>query len=196
MNPSCNGILPPGSMGLPILGESFQFFKMSYSLDIPDFYKLRLKRLFGLEYLKYSLLAELEGAIRDNFAECSAKDAIDVNDSTPDMIIDLVENLVSLNPAESRELTKNYSAFLQGLISFPLYVPRTTFYKCMQGRRNMQKIVSELLRKRLTDTKHGDFLDLIVEELQSETPTVDEKFTTDALVALLFTSFVTLAPIL
>lgn len=31
-------------MGLPIVGESIQFFKISYSLDIPDFYKLRLKR--------------------------------------------------------------------------------------------------------------------------------------------------------
>lgn len=49
------------------------------------------------------------------------------------MIIDLVaKKLVSLNPSESRELTKNYSAFLQGLISFPLYFPGTTFYRCMQ----------------------------------------------------------------
>jgi hypothetical protein len=43
-NPPCKGISPPGSMGLPIVGESIQFFKTSYSLDIPDFYKLRLKR--------------------------------------------------------------------------------------------------------------------------------------------------------
>jgi hypothetical protein len=62
----------------------------------------------------------------------------------------------------------------------------------------MQKIMSNLLGKRLTrsDVKHGDFLDLIVEDLQSGKPTIDEKFATDALVALLFTSFVTLAPIL
>ncbi|KAK8459191.1 hypothetical protein SEVIR_2G096800v4 [Setaria viridis] len=258
MNPPCKGTSPPGSMGLPIVGESIQFFKISYSLDIPDFYKLRLKRygpifktslvgqplvvsadpevnrfifqqegklfrswypeaaniiigeetidgfhgpphkfirnsiykLFGLEYLKHNLLPELEAAIRDNFAEWATKYVIDVHDSTPD--------LVNLDPSESRELTKNYSAFLQGLISFPLYVPGTTFYRCMQGRKNMQKIMSDLLSKRLTrpDVKHGDFLDLIVEELQSGKPTIDEKFATDALVALLFTSFVTLAPIL
>jgi cytochrome P450 len=68
----------------------------------------------------------------------------------------------------------------------------------VKGRRNMQKIMSNLLRKRLTkpNVKHGDFLELIVEELQTEKPTIDEKFATDALVALLFTSFVTLAPIL
>lgn len=44
-NPACNGILPPGSMGFPIVGETIQFFKTSPSLDIPDFYKLRMKRL-------------------------------------------------------------------------------------------------------------------------------------------------------
>jgi hypothetical protein len=61
----------------------------------------------------------------------------------------------------------------------------------------MQKIMSYLINKRLMrpDVKHGDFLDLIVEELQSGQPTINENFATDALVALLFTSIVTLPPI-
>lgn len=62
----------------------------------------------------------------------------------------------------------------------------------------MQKIMSDLLRQRLSapTEKHGDLLDLIVEELQSEKPMVDENFAVDALAALLFTSFVTMAPTL
>jgi len=44
MHPPCNGKLPPGSMGFPIVGETFQFFRPSPSLDIPDFYKERLNR--------------------------------------------------------------------------------------------------------------------------------------------------------
>ncbi|KAK2426005.1 cytochrome P450, family 708, subfamily A, polypeptide [Trifolium repens] len=43
-NPCCNGKLPPGSMGLPLLGETFQFFSPYTSSDIPPFINQRMKR--------------------------------------------------------------------------------------------------------------------------------------------------------
>ncbi|KAL9328674.1 hypothetical protein ACSQ67_003677 [Phaseolus vulgaris] len=43
-NPSCHGKLPPGSMGLPLLGETLQFFSPNTSSDIPPFIKQRMKR--------------------------------------------------------------------------------------------------------------------------------------------------------
>jgi len=60
----------------------------------------------------------------------------------------------------------------------------------------MLNLMSNLLRKRISTPKekHGDVLNMMVEEIQSEKPTIDEKFATDALSALLFTSFVTLSP--
>lgn len=43
-NPRCNGKLPPGSMGLPLLGETIQFLAPNTSSDISPFIKERMKR--------------------------------------------------------------------------------------------------------------------------------------------------------
>uniref|UniRef100_A0A2N9G6B9 Cytochrome P450 n=1 Tax=Fagus sylvatica TaxID=28930 RepID=A0A2N9G6B9_FAGSY len=48
-NPKCNGILPPGSMGLPLIGETIQLIIPSYSLDVSPFIKKRLQR-YGLVF--------------------------------------------------------------------------------------------------------------------------------------------------
>ncbi|KAG8382289.1 hypothetical protein BUALT_Bualt05G0061300 [Buddleja alternifolia] len=43
-NPKCNGVLPPGSMGWPLLGETLHFFAPNTTNDIPTFVKHRMQR--------------------------------------------------------------------------------------------------------------------------------------------------------
>ncbi|KAF0896133.1 hypothetical protein E2562_019631 [Oryza meyeriana var. granulata] len=264
MNPQCNGTLPPGSMGLPLVGETFRFFRASASIDMPSYYKQRLKRygpvfktslvgqplvvsldpevnqfifqqegklfrswypettntifgkkslttysgavhrfvrsfaskLFGPTNLKESFLAELESAMRESFMTWAFKPSIEVKDGISNMIFDLVaKKLIGLEHTESRELRKNFQEFFQGMVSFPIYFPGTQFYRCMKGRRNVQKTLTHLLKERLSapGKKYNDLVDQIIEELQSENPVIDVNFAVDTLAALLFASFATLS---
>ncbi|XP_050210353.1 cucurbitadienol 11-hydroxylase-like [Mercurialis annua] len=43
-NPNCKGVLPPGSMGLPFIGETLELIKPSYSLGTHPFIKKRIQR--------------------------------------------------------------------------------------------------------------------------------------------------------
>ncbi|OVA05698.1 Cytochrome P450 [Macleaya cordata] len=43
-NPKCNGKLPPGSMGFPLIGETIEFFIPSKTLDVSSFIKKRIAR--------------------------------------------------------------------------------------------------------------------------------------------------------
>ncbi|CAA7017290.1 unnamed protein product [Microthlaspi erraticum] len=43
-NPKCNGKLPPGSMGFPIVGETIEFFKLHGCYEILPFVKKRMSR--------------------------------------------------------------------------------------------------------------------------------------------------------
>lgn len=52
-NPRCNGELPPGSMGLPLLGETLQFFTPTTSSNITPFIKDRINKYLYIYNLAY-----------------------------------------------------------------------------------------------------------------------------------------------
>ncbi|OEL13600.1 Cytochrome P450 87A3, partial [Dichanthelium oligosanthes] len=165
-----------------------------YSADVHKFVRSFASKLFGTENLREVLIAELEDAMRQSFAAWAAKPSIEVKDGIADMILDLVaKKMISMEPAESRELRKNFEAFFQGMVCFPIYFPGTLFYKCMKGRRNVRRILTDILKERLSTPgkKRGDLVDLLVDELQSEKPLIDESFAIDVLAAILFGSYVT-----
>ncbi|XP_027109788.2 cytochrome P450 87A3-like [Coffea arabica] len=43
-NPKCNGVLPPGSMGLPIIGETIEYLTPYATDDLPPFLQKRISR--------------------------------------------------------------------------------------------------------------------------------------------------------
>ncbi|XVF09819.1 hypothetical protein REPUB_Repub07fG0129200 [Reevesia pubescens] len=260
-NPRCNGKLPPGSMGLPIVGESFQFFAPYTTSDVSPFIKNRMDRygslfrtslvgrkivvstdpevnrfifqqegklvqswymdsfddivgkenvlsshgflhkylrnlilnLFGSESLKERLLSEIEELTSKHLQLWSCQPGVELKQAMSTMIYNFtVRKLFSFNESKSAEqLRECYSAFLDGLISFPLNIPGTAYWKCLQGRNKAMKVIKSMLEERRSSPKkqQKDFLDMLVEEMTKAKTILSEQTALDLLFALPFAAF-------
>ncbi|XP_020156810.1 cytochrome P450 87A3 [Aegilops tauschii subsp. strangulata] len=256
-------VLPPGSRGLPVLGESLEFFARSPSLELTPFLKRRLERygpifrtnligedlivsldqdlnnlvfqkeeklfqiwypeslmrimgadciiatlgtfhkhlrtlvlrLFGPENLRVVLLHEVQQTAQASLLSWLGHPSIEVKEATSSMIFSITaKRLISYDSSSSDgKLWKQFDAFLQGLLAFPLYIPGTAFYKCMQGRKNVMKILKELLneRKKATCWESVDFIDILIDDLKDKKTLMNEKIALDLLFLLLFAGFET-----
>lgn len=128
------------------------------------------------------------------------------------------KRLISYDSSNSDgKLWKQFDAFLRGLLAFPLYIPGTAFYKCMQvikncihtqflkdtrisithiilqGRKNVMRVLRELLeeRKKAPRRESTDFIDLLIEDLKEEEHLMNERVALDLLFLLLFAGFET-----
>uniref|UniRef100_A0ACD5ZFQ6 Uncharacterized protein n=1 Tax=Avena sativa TaxID=4498 RepID=A0ACD5ZFQ6_AVESA len=256
--------LPPGSRGLPIIGESLEFFTASPSLELIPFLKRRQERygpifrtnligedlivsldtelnnlvfqqeeklfqiwypkslmrimgadcivatlgsfhkhmrslvlrLFGPENLRLVLLHDVQRTTQASLLSWLNQHNIDLKQATSSMIFSVTaKRLINYDESSSPEgkLWMQFDAFLQGLLAFPLYIPGSAFYKCMQGRKNVMKILRKLLdeRKKSPHQKSKDFLDLLIDDLKEEKHLMNENFALDLLFVLLFAGFET-----
>ncbi|KAL6839367.1 hypothetical protein ACP4OV_030637 [Aristida adscensionis] len=257
--------LPPGSMGLPLLGETLQFFTQSPSLDLLPFFKKRLEsygpifktnlvgkdlivsldpelnnyvfqqeekafqiwypesfmrilgddniissagslhkhirnlilRVFGPENLRRVLLRDVQSVVTSGLLSWLDCPSIELKAAASSMIFGVTAKwLIGYEASASTvELWKHYDAFTRGLVAFPLSIPGTALYKCLQGRKNVMKDLKQLFdaRKDAEPRESKDFLDLIMDELNKEKPLLSEKTALNLIFALLFASFETTA---
>ncbi|KAL4384641.1 hypothetical protein GQ457_15G001970 [Hibiscus cannabinus] len=250
-------------MGLPVIGESFQFFAPYTTSDVSPFIKTRMERygslfrtslvgrkivvstdpdvnrfifqqegklvqswymdsfddivgkenvlsshgflhkylrnlvlnLFGSETLKEKHVSELDELTIKHLQLWSTKPSVELKQAISDMIYDFtVRKLFGCNESRSAEKLRGcYSAFIEGLISFPLNIPGTAYRQCLQGRDKAMKVVKNMLqdrRRRASPKKQDrDFLDTIVEEMSKPGSILSEQTALDLLFALPFAAF-------
>uniref|UniRef100_A0A0E0FBD5 Cytochrome P450 n=1 Tax=Oryza meridionalis TaxID=40149 RepID=A0A0E0FBD5_9ORYZ len=196
------GKLPPGSRGLPILGETLDFFTQSPSLELLGFFKRRLDkygpvfrtnivgedlivsldpevnnfvfqqegrlfrmwypdsimriigadsiittlgsshkyiknmvfRLFGPENLRRDMIKDMQKTAEASLLSWLHHPSIELKEAASSMIFSITaKKLISYDSVTSDgNMWKQYDDFIQGLLSFPLCIPGTLFYKCMQ----------------------------------------------------------------
>ncbi|XP_048493115.1 beta-amyrin 16-alpha-hydroxylase CYP87D16 [Beta vulgaris subsp. vulgaris] len=255
-------ILPPGSKGFPIIGETLQLLLPSYSLDLPSFITTRIQRYgpifqtrligrpvvmsadpdfnryivqqegrmaemwyldtfsklfaqegeartnatgmvhkylrnltlshFGSQSLRESLLPHLENLVRSTLLGWSSKDSIDVKHAALNMTIEFVAKLLfgyDCNKSKER-LGEKFSHISQGLLSFPLNIPGTTYYSCLKSQREVMNMMRTTLKERRRaspETFRGDFLDHALKDLNTE-KFLSEDFILQIMFGLLFAS--------
>ncbi|KAF9606019.1 hypothetical protein IFM89_021451 [Coptis chinensis] len=101
---------------------------------VHKYFRSLILNLFGPENLKKNLLPEVEETSRRYLQLWSSMNSVELKDGISTMIFDLIaKKMLSYDEAKSSaKLRENFVDFIKGLISFPLNIPGTAYYKCLQ----------------------------------------------------------------
>ncbi|XP_059461688.1 beta-amyrin 16-alpha-hydroxylase CYP87D16-like [Corylus avellana] len=151
---------------------------------------------FGIEALKDNMLPKLEDVINHRLQDWSKLPSLEVKKSTAAMIFDFTAaQLFSYDAEKSGEnIGESLTNFLQGLVAFPINIPGTAYHTCRQIQKKAINVITNTLeeRKRNPDIRKGDFLDLLLADMKTET-FLTEKFIIRMMFGLLLASFETIS---
>ncbi|KAM0826587.1 hypothetical protein ACQ4PT_068790 [Festuca glaucescens] len=205
--------LLPGSRGLPVIGESLEFFARSPSLELLPFLKRRLERygpIFKTNVIGEDLIVSLdpeltnlvfqqeektfqiwypESMMRIMGANCIVATLGSFHKHLRSLVLRLFgpENL---RLVLLRDVQRTARASLLSWLHQPsIELKQAT----SSGRKNVMKISRKLLheRKKAPHRESADFLDLLIEDLNEKKHLMNETFALDLLFLLLFAGFET-----
>ncbi|XP_020248784.1 cytochrome P450 87A3-like isoform X2 [Asparagus officinalis] len=212
-NPKCNGKLPPGSMGLPLLGETLQFFKPDTSNDLQPFVKERVKRygpIFKTSLVGQPVIISTDQELNDfvfqqegnlfqswypeTFMEIFGQDSAA---ALHGYIHKYIKNLVlKLFGPESLRERLLHDVEKSARLSLCLWSEESSVElkdAISTGRKKVMKLLKDILAERMNspNRKCIDFFDCVVKELKKEKPVITEAIALDLMFVLLFASFET-----
>ncbi|OMO77221.1 Cytochrome P450 [Corchorus capsularis] len=211
-NPKCNGQLPPGSMGLPFIGETIEFFTPHYLHDIPPFIRKRMQRygavfrtcLVGQKVIvstdpdiNYEILQQENKAFvlsyTESFLEIFGQESLVKHHGMVHKYLkNLVLHLVSPENLRGSLLPEMDKATREHLNTWAILGTMEVKEGSSEGRKNAHKVIKEKLdeRRKLASKseKNRDFLDHLIEELDNKDSILTEPIAIDLIFVLLFAS--------
>nr|CAB3487755.1 unnamed protein product [Digitaria exilis] len=213
----CAATLPPGSMGLPLLGETLRFFVQSPSLDMFPFFQRRLEKskfrygpIFKTNLVGNDLIVSLDPEL-NNYVFQQEERAFQIwypesfmrilgDDNILSSVGSLHKLMRSLvlqvfGPENLRLVLLHdvQNAVKRSLDSWLEKPSIELKAAASSGRKNVLKVMKQLLdeRKKEEPRESKDFFGLVIDELKKEKPLLNEKTALNLLFALLFASFET-----
>ncbi|KAJ1277205.1 hypothetical protein BS78_05G277200, partial [Paspalum vaginatum] len=115
-----------------ILGENNI---VSASGSLHKYMRNMVLRVFGPENLRLLLLQDVHSAVNMSLASWAEKQSIELKTASANMILSVTAKwLIGYHAsASSEELWKFYD--IRGFLAFPLNIPGTAFYRCMQLKK-------------------------------------------------------------
>ncbi|XP_062107295.1 cytochrome P450 87A3-like isoform X2 [Humulus lupulus] len=168
---------------------------LTYHGVVHKYLKNLVLHLVGPENLKAKLLSEMEEMTRKHltsWARCGT--TVDIKQVSSEMVFNyFAYKLIGYDGLEgTRKLRENFSAIINGIISFPLSIPGTAYHACLQGRKNALKMIKEKFDERkASNKKYGDYLDHLLEEVKKEDTILTEEIAVNLVFGLLFATYET-----
>ncbi|KAL5538683.1 hypothetical protein UlMin_043127 [Ulmus minor] len=216
-DPKCNGVLPPGSMGFPLIGETLSLIIPSYSLDLHPFIKSRLQRygpIFKTSIVGRPAVVSADPEFNNYIIQQEGKlveiwyfDAISkllvLDGESRINAAGIVHkygkrSILSHIGVESIKESKACKSVAESLMSLPLNIPGTAYNKCLQDKKEIINMLREMLKQsRLSPNTNnrGDLLDEMIKDMDSE-KFLTEDFIVQFLFGILFGSFETIPTVL
>ncbi|KVH91881.1 cytochrome P450, partial [Cynara cardunculus var. scolymus] len=200
-NPKCNGKLPPGSMGWPLLGESIQFFAPNRTWDTPPFIKKRIQRygsIFRTSFVGMKVIVSTDGDL--NYKVFQQEDQF--QSWYPESMTRVFgKQNPSVLYGYLHKYLKNMMLHLVGYggLKKMLSEVETEAVKAIekwaeQGTTvELKAAIADMLKERRENPNdvNSDFFDFVVEELKQDDTIVTEAIALDMMFMLLFASYET-----
>ncbi|KAG2720685.1 hypothetical protein I3760_02G046000 [Carya illinoinensis] len=189
LNPKCNGKLPPGSMGFPIIGETLQFFALHPFQSIPPFIRNRMEKygavfrtsLVGKKVIedRYVLLWYTESFMK----VLGKKSLLTHHGEIHKHLKNLILHLVGPENLKANVMNKLDAVICRHLHAWAKH--GTVDLK--EGRKNATKIIRDIYNDRkASKINRGDFLDHLLEKVECEKSILNESSAIDLVLMLLF----------
>ncbi|XP_069152481.1 beta-amyrin 16-alpha-hydroxylase CYP87D16-like [Solanum lycopersicum] len=178
-NPKCNGILPPGSMGLPFIGETLQLILPSHSLDLPPFLKNRIKKygqMFKTNIAGRPVIISADPEFNSFILKQDGKLVETWSlDTFAEMTVDFAAKQIFSGDLENApfNISDMFRDLVEGLMSFPINLPGTSHHKCLKIHKKVRETMRDVLKKRIessTKKRKGeeDLVDHLLKDMDSQ----------------------------